>query len=280
MNLTTSERFAMSNSLEHDYAPVCDLYEQHLGSALFEPYAIDLARCVADCAEGVVLEMACGTGILTQQLRAMLKPAVSLTATDINPGMLNYAQKKLKNVKGINWRHADIADLPFSDASFNAALCQFGLMFVPDKDRAFQEMRRVLVNGGLLAFNVWDRMEANPWGIIAHETVESLFPDDPPQFFKAPCGFHDVDTLNSLLTANGFDRIEVQTVPKVCRSSTAKSLAIGLIEGAPILAEIQERGGSSGPIVEAVKATLVQTGGDNPYRSTMQAIVVTARASG
>jgi len=74
----------MSSTIEHDYAPICDLYERHLGPALFEPYAIDLARRVADCTEGAVLEMACGTGILTQQLRTHLKPSVALTATDIN----------------------------------------------------------------------------------------------------------------------------------------------------------------------------------------------------
>ncbi|MDF0651599.1 MAG: class I SAM-dependent methyltransferase [Nitrospira sp.] len=267
------------NTIEHDYAPICDLYERHLGSALFEPYAIDLAGRVADdCSQGSVLEMACGTGIVTRQLRARLKPAVALTATDINPGMLDYAQKKLNALEGITWKQADIADLPFTDASFNAAVCQFGLMFVSDKNHAFREMRRILAKGGLLAFSVWDRMENNSWGIIAHATVGEFFPENPPQFFKAPCSFYDIDVLRNLLTASGFDRINIQTVRKECYSATAHSLAIGLIEGAPILAEIQERGGASGPIVDAVATSLARTGGNNPHRSTMQAIVVTARA--
>jgi SAM-dependent methyltransferase len=269
----------MSSGIEHDYAPGCDLYERHLGSVLFEPYAIDLAHRVAEnCAEGSVLEMACGTGIVTRQLRAHLKPSVALTATDINPGMLDYARRKLSGLRSIAWKQADIADLPFPDASFNVAICQFGLMFVQDKDRAFREMRRVLVKGGLLVFDVWDRMENNPWGIIAHETVGGFFPGNPPQFFKAPCSFYDVDVLRNLLTASGFDRINIQTIRKECYSNTARSLAIGLIEGAPILVEIQERGGSSEPIVDAMATALASTGGENPYRSTMQAIVTTARA--
>ncbi|MDF0673457.1 MAG: methyltransferase domain-containing protein [Nitrospira sp.] len=227
--------------------------------------------------KGSVLEMACGTGIVTRQLRAHLAPTVALTATDINPGMLDYAQKK-PDLKGIEWKQANIANLPFPDASFNVAVCQFGLMFVPDKDRAFREIRRVLVKGGLLTFSVWDRMENNPWGIIAHETVGGFFPENPPQFFKTPCSFYDVDILRSLLTASGFDRINIRSVQKECYSHTAASLTIGLIEGAPILAEIQERGGSPGPIVDAVATALARVGGDNPCRSTMQAIVVTARA--
>lgn len=92
----------MSNNIEHDYAPICDLYERYLGSALFEPYAMDLARRVAVDCERSVLEMACGTGIVTRQLRAHLKPTVALAATDINPGMLDYVQRKLKDMKGIN----------------------------------------------------------------------------------------------------------------------------------------------------------------------------------
>jgi SAM-dependent methyltransferase len=267
-------------TLEHDYAPICDVYDRNLGPALFTPYASDLAMRVADHAEGSVLELACGTGILTRQLRTHLNPVVSLTATDINPGMLDYAQKKLKDLTGITWRHADIATLPFPDASFDMAVCQFGLMFVPDKDCAFREMRRVLVNGGLLACSVWDRMEQNPYSIIVHDTVATFFPDNPPQFFKAPFSCADVNVLRKVLAANGFEHIEIHTVPLECYSTTARSLAIGMIEGAPILAEIQERGGSAGPIVDAVTAALAGLGGDNPFRSTMQAIMVTARAQG
>jgi SAM-dependent methyltransferase len=268
----------MNTPLEHDYAPGCDLYDRFLGSVLFEPYAIDLASRVADLSAGAVLEMACGTGILTQQLRIRLKPSVALTATDINPGMLDYAQKKLKQLKRIDWKQTDIANLTFPDASFNVVICQFGLMFVPDRNRAFQEMRRVLVNGGMLAVSVWDRMEANPWGVAVHKTIGTLFPDNPPQFFKVPFSLADVDVLRTLLHANGFDQITIQRVSMGCRSNAARSLAIGMIEGAPILAEIQERGGSSGPIVDAVANAFGQLGGDSPFQTTMQAIVVTAWA--
>lgn len=154
-------------------------------------------------------------------------------------------------------------------------------MFVPDNHRAFREMRRVLIKGSLLAVSVvWDRMEANPWGAAVHATVTNFFPDTPPQFFKALFNSADVDVLRRMLTTNGFDKIEVQTVPMECRSSSTKSLAIGMIEGVPRLAEIEERRGSPGPIVDAVAATFTWLGGDRPFRSTMQAIVATARASG
>jgi len=99
--------------------------------------------------------------------------------------MLDYAQKKLQDLKGITCRQADIADLPFPDGSFNVAACQFGLMFVPDKDRAFREMRRVLVAGGLLAFSVWDRMENNPMGHHCARDRWTIFPGQSATVFQS-----------------------------------------------------------------------------------------------
>lgn len=263
-----------------DYSAICELFDRCLGPVMFEPYAADLVCRLPKLANGSVLEMACGSGILTEQLRPYLTPGVSLVATDISQAMLDYARTKLHKLEGIDWQQADIADLPFSDASFDAVACQFGLMFVQDKHAAFQEIRRVMVKGGLLAFNVWDRIEDNPQNLIAHETIGQFFPENPPKFFEVPHGFHDVDLLRTLLSANGFDQIQIEAVPLAVYSDTAKSLATGLVEGAPVIAEIQERGGSSEPIVEAVAAALAQAGGEAPFRATMQAIVVTARAVG
>src|SRR5262249_27725237 len=150
------------------------LYDRYLGPVLFEPYAADLAHRVAAHDAGPVLEMACGTGIVTQQLRAHLAPDVQIVATDLSQPMLDYARTKLTALKDVDWRQADIAALPFVDASFAIVVCQFGLMFVQDKQAAFREARRVLRKDGLFAFNVWDRLSTNPFAHIAHETLASL----------------------------------------------------------------------------------------------------------
>src|SRR6187551_1809466 len=68
------------------------MYDRYLGPVLFEPYAVDLARRVAAThATGSVLEMACGTGIVTQQLRTHLAPGIKIVATDLSQPMLDYA---------------------------------------------------------------------------------------------------------------------------------------------------------------------------------------------
>jgi SAM-dependent methyltransferase len=253
------------------------LYDRYLGPVLFEPYAVDLARRVAVHATGPVLEMACGTGIVTQQLRAQLAPEVEIVATDLSQPMLDYARTKLATLKNVDWRQADIAALPFPDASFAAVVCQFGLMFVPDKQAAFRETRRVLGKGGLFAFNVWDEITANPFAHVAHETLAQLFPADPPQFL-IPFTFNDHVVLRQSLTMHGFSNVQLETVMLEARSESARALAIGFVQGSPLSTMVQERGVPFESVVAAVADALAQHGGAAPFHSTLQAVVVTARA--
>ena len=65
--------------------------------------------------------------------------------------------------------------LPFEDGAFDALVCQFGVMFFPDKDKAYRETYRVLSPGGCYHFNVWDSFEFNPFARVVHETVAGFF---------------------------------------------------------------------------------------------------------
>ena len=120
-----------------------EYYDTHMGPAIFEPYAADLAQRLAAGIAGPVLETACGTGILTRRLRAHLEAGTRLVATDLSAAMLDYARTRLADLPGVEWREADAAHLPFSSSSFAAVVCQLGLMFVPDKAAAMREARRV-----------------------------------------------------------------------------------------------------------------------------------------
>jgi len=271
----------MSEANARFLGTIPELYDRHLGPVIFEPYAADLSRRVAAgtaAAAAPVLELACGTGILTQQLRACLPVRAQLVATDLNQPMVDYACTKPGMPAPIDWRTADAAALPFPSTTFGALVCQFGLMFVPDKEAPFREARRVLVKDGLFAFNVWDGFEHNPFGRIAHETIASFFPADPPNFYQVPFGFHDPNVLRQFLKANDFGQVQLEWVTLEARSPSANSFAVGLVKGNPVSIEIQERGVALDPIVDALEVALVRAGGDHPFRSTMRALVVTARA--
>jgi ubiquinone/menaquinone biosynthesis C-methylase UbiE len=258
-------------------ASIAEVYDRHLGPALFEPYAMDLARRIAHCPPGPVLETACGTGILTRQLRLSLHPSVRIFATDASQAMLDYAQTCLGTNAAIQWGRADAAALPFRSGSFAVVACQFGMMFVQDKESAFREARRVLAEGGFLAFNVWDSLAQNPCCRIAHETVCSFFPENPPDFFRVAFGFHDHHELRRSLLAYGFDDVRLDAVELEVRCPSAGLLAVGQIKGAPVGIAIRQRGIAVDHVVDAVADALARLGGDRPFRSTMQALVVTAR---
>jgi ubiquinone/menaquinone biosynthesis C-methylase UbiE len=93
----------------------------------------------------------------------------------------------------------------FEDRTFDAIVCQFGVMFFPEKSRAYSEARRVLRPGGVFIFNVWDRIEENEFADTVTAALELLFPEDPPRFLtRTPHGYHDHETIKRDLASSGF----------------------------------------------------------------------------
>jgi ubiquinone/menaquinone biosynthesis C-methylase UbiE len=245
----------------------------------FEPYADDLAGRVASAQpRGPVLELACGTGILTTRLRERLPLSVRIVATDLNRPMLEYAQTKCAEAPGVEWQQADIGSLPFPAGSFDVVSCQFGFMFAPDKAIAFREARRVLALGGLLAFNVWDSLQANQSMRIVQETISS-FLGRKPAFFDTPYGLHDRLLLRDLVRSNEFEQIEMSDVSARTVSPSARCLATGIVAGSPAGLELSEKGIAYEAVIEAAAAALARAFGDHPCQTDRKAVVVTARAS-
>jgi ubiquinone/menaquinone biosynthesis C-methylase UbiE len=110
-------------------------YDRSLGPLIFADYAADISHRVAACNPARVLETAAGTGIVTRRLRDVLPVSVRLTATDLNPPMLEIARTKFRAGEQVDFQPADATELPFADSSFDVVVCQFGVMFFPDKDK-------------------------------------------------------------------------------------------------------------------------------------------------
>src|SRR5215467_6200229 len=137
-------------------------YDRYLVPLIFEPYAQDIAQRVKLEPGARVLELACGTGIVTERVARRLDPRDRLTATDLNQGMIDIARRRLGDDERVSWQQVDATSLPFEDATFGAVVCQFGWMFFPDKPKAMREARRVLQGGGTMLFNTWDRIDRCP----------------------------------------------------------------------------------------------------------------------
>jgi S-methylmethionine-dependent homocysteine/selenocysteine methylase/phospholipid N-methyltransferase len=255
-----------------------EIYEEHLGPVLFRYYARDLAGRVDGHAGRRVLETACGTGIATEYLRGALPEDVEILATDLNEAMLDFARSRRASLPNVRFEIADACSLPFSEDSFDAVVCQFGFMFFPDKERAMREARRVLRADGKLIFNVWDSLARNPVPRIAHETIGRFFDGAAPTFMLTPFGDHEIDPIVSLLDRAGFGSVHVERMPAEIERPSARSLAIGLVEGNPGIVEIRERASAKiDQIVEAVAEAVREELGDDPVRCPLAAIVFSAR---
>ena len=251
-------------------------YDAGLGPMIFVDYAEDIARRVAACHPARVLETAAGTGIVTRRLRDVLPAGVSLTATDLNPPMLEIARAKFRPGEQVAFRPADAMALPFADNSFDAVVCQFGVMFYPDKDKSYREIHRVLAPGGHYVFSVWDSHRYNPFGRITHEVAGKFFPDDPPQFQSVPFSYR-FDPIKDSLIAADFTEIGAAVVRLQKTLPDAASLARGLVYGSPIIDQVRARGGVEPEhIVEALVREFHREFGADPGSMPLQAIVFSA----
>ena len=254
-------------------------YDRYLGPLLFQPYAEDLVARLQIREEGSVLELACGTGIVTRVLRSRLPATVKLVATDLNEPMFRHAATKFSQEEAVEWSQADACNLPFGDRIFDAVVCQFGIMFVPDKALAAREAHRVLKPGGLFLFNVWDALEQNELCRIAHDTITSYFEKDPPMFYQIPFGYHDHDEIKRTLESAGFRDVRLEVVAKTGEATQADEVATGLVAGNPVSLAIAERDPSLAPVItKAVAQAIAGRFGERDMRVPMRAIVVQARA--
>ena len=256
---------------------VPEQYDRYMGPIFFEQYAKDLAARLPVRPGMRVLELACGTGIVTRQLRDALPADASLVATDLNPPMIAQAATKFRSGESIEFRQADATRLAFADGAFDAVICQFGAMFFPDKAAAFREAFRVLAAGGVFLFSVWDALEKNELSLVATRAIAAFFPSNPPDFYQIPFGFHNRPEIAAMISAAGFDAVELTTVVKPAIAATAHDAAVALVEGTPMIALIAERGADPEEIVNGTARAIRERFGDHPVSTVMTAIVCTAR---
>jgi SAM-dependent methyltransferase len=252
-------------------------YDRLLGPALFEPYAADLvARIPRE--EGLrVVEIACGTGIVTRRLREALPVSASIVATDLNEPMLVHARSAV-GLAGIEWRQADAQELPFADGSFDVYVCQFGLMFLPDKVAGLREAHRVLAPGGLLVANVWEPGAANSHVPPMQAVLDRRFPDSPPTFLDTPHGYGDAERIRSDLAAAGWDDATVEPVRLSSSSPTALDFATGFAAGSPLTHELAARGADPADVAVDIAKELAAVGGEAPFAVELGALVITGRS--
>jgi ubiquinone/menaquinone biosynthesis C-methylase UbiE len=252
------------------------LYERYLVPLIFECYARDLAARVARRQPARVLEIAAGTGVVTRQLANLLPPNASIVATDLNQPMLDQAAA-VGTARPIEWRLADAMQLPFADQAFDVVVCQFAVMFFPDKTKAFSEARRMLRAGGVFLFNVWDRIEQNEFAEAVTQALQGMFPEDPPRFLaRIPHGYHDRSVIAEDLARVGFGApLESTTLVQRSRADSPRIPALAYCQGTPLRTEIEARGPSRlAEATELATAAIAKRFGSGAVDGKIQAHII------
>lgn len=256
------------------------LYETHLVPLIFAPYAADLAQRLASRSPTCVLEIAAGTGVVTRALASVMAEGVSIVATDLNQAMLDQACA-VGTARAVEWRQADAMQLPFRDGTFDAVVCQFGVMFFPEKSKAFAEARRVLRPKGVFIFNVWDRIEENEFADTVTNALESVFPKDPPRFLaRTPHGYHDHRSIERDLTSGGFHASpRIDTVAARSRAASPRVPAIAYCQGTPLRNEIEARDAARlGEATDIAARAIGRRFGQGAVDGKIQAHIVTVES--
>ncbi|WP_426126058.1 class I SAM-dependent methyltransferase [Pararhizobium sp. PWRC1-1] len=255
------------------------IYQQCLVPMIFEPYAQEMADRASRLRPKKILEIAAGTGVVTRALVGKLENTAEIVATDLNQPMLDTAALLHAGNGMVTFRQADAQSLPFEDESFDIAVCQFGVMFFPDKQRSYSETLRVLKPGGTYLFAVWDRLSTNEFVTVASAVLAQRFPDDPPKFMeRTPYGYYDTEMIINALKQVGFAEAFAETVDKIATAKTALDAATGYCQGNPLGAEIEARAaGSLQSVTEEVAAGLAERFGHGQIEGKIRAHIITAR---
>jgi SAM-dependent methyltransferase len=177
-------------------------YDAFLAPGMFEPCARILLDA-ADVRPGQrVLDMACGTGVVS---RAAAARGASVTAIDMAAAMLDRARQH--NAERIEYLEGDAAALPVGDATFDVAVCQHGFQFFPDRPAVLGELMRALEPGGTVAIACWSRFDDTPSFVALERAIREHIGGETAAAIRMPTSVSAED-LAALL--EGLDDVSVE----------------------------------------------------------------------
>lgn len=185
-----------------------EAYESLFVPAVFQQWAPQMVAAAHIQPGHRVLDVACGTGALARQILSVVGESGSVSGLDAGAGMLAVADRLAPT---IDWHQGLAESLPYADGSFDAVVCQFGLMFFPDRIAALQEMSRVLVPDGWLAVAVWDSLENSDGYREEVELLRRIAGEEAADALRAPFVLGNRDEVSRLFQDAGLDSPGVET---------------------------------------------------------------------
>lgn len=207
-------------------------YERCFVPSIGEPVAKDLIRVAALRPGERVIDVACGTGVVTRLAAEALGPKATVAGLDVNAGMLAVARSAAPADVSIDWYETSAEAIPLADDSFDVVLCQMGLQFIPDKHAALKEMRRILVPGGRLVLSVCGPTP-KLFAIMAEGLGKHIHPGCA-QFPDMVFSLHDHAELREMFASAGFSDIDIHTETKTLALPEARDFLWQYVHCTPL----------------------------------------------
>lgn len=211
-------------------------YERFFVPAIGAPVADDLIKVAALRQNERVLDVACGTGVVARLASQLVGTEGFVAGLDVNPGMLAVARKTMPPAVAAEWHEASAQAMPFPDASFDAVLCQMSLQFMPDKQAALREMRRVLSSGGRLILNIPGPIPP-PFNILAETLARDIGPE-AAGFVNQVFSLHNITEVQSLLNGADFHNVAVEAHNKSLQLPKPKEFLWQFVHSTPLAAAL------------------------------------------
>lgn len=226
-----------------------DAYERYLVPIYFGPGAQALIGLAEVKPGDRLLDIACGTGIVARTAAEHVVPGGSVAGVDLNQGMLSVARRESAGIEpAIEWRLGDAQNLPYADATFDVAICQQGLQFIPDQPLALREIHRVLAPGGRLALGILRSTDHNPGYAILSNLLEEHVSPEAGAMMRSPFAPLGPNALRGLIAGAGFQNVQIiigvasarfPSVEEFVRQEAASSPLAGPLGGLP--ADVREQ---------------------------------------
>lgn len=211
----------MNESVSRDLLDAGRGYESMSVPSVFATWTKHLIKGARVQEGSHVLDIACGTGVLTRHALAEVKPSGRVVGVDPAPGMLAAAREVEPE---IDWIHCSAEDLKVKDAAFDCVVSQFGMMFFSDRPKAIREMLRVLKPGGMLAIAVWDRVERSPGYARVISVLQKEVGTAAADALRLPYSLGDETIVTTELEAGGFAHVDVETICETARFPSSREM--------------------------------------------------------
>ena len=212
-------------------------YQEFLVPGMFTPCARRVLAGLAISPGSAILDLACGTGVLTRLAARATGVAGTVTGIDLGAPMLAVAKSQPAEPDSapITYLEGSALDLPVGDGAFNVATCHHGFQFFPDRVAAIRELHRALAPAGRVAVACWTRIDETPGFRAIRDSLGSYVSEEAGQMMDSPFALPAAE-LTALLEAADFSAIKVECIEMVASFRAVPDFAAAVIAAGPVAA--------------------------------------------